>query len=612
MDMVTKRFRELMDRLGSEEQTIIFQQFEIQMQEYLHDNLENIRLADQFSTTLANHRYQTLVDLIPDIVYRIDPEGIFTFISDSIVSLGYTPEELLGEHFSTIIHPEDYPLISRKHVLGLLKGKATGPEKAPKLFDERRTGPRMTKYLEVRLMPKGSGEIANMQEYMFGTVNCFGEVVSTGIYDQQSGQEKKVLIGTVGVVRDITARKKAEEEKKRLEQQLYQAQKLEAIGRLTGGIAHDFNNMLGGIMGFADLLRRRISEKDEVLRHYSQVIYDTSQKAAGLTSSLLAFVRKEKSEIRVIDFHDAILRIFKLIEHTLDKRIKINLQLLAECANLEGDSAQLQNVLVNLAINAQDAMPNGGAIIVKTENISITSSDNSVPPPGEYFHLQFIDEGQGIPDELKEKIFEPFFTTKDPGRGTGLGLSIIRSTIENHKGFITLNSEFSKGTTFNLYFPLSGAVVCSTGEELETIPQGKGTILFIDDEAVIRQVVNEMLKDLGFQIVIKENAREGIDFFSRHYQNIDLVIIDLIMPEMNGYDCYLALKEIDPNMHVIIASGYAVNVETKKMMREKCLEFLQKPFEIKRLAKSIQKVLKKNCVPTSAHSEMPPMKPSEK
>lgn len=409
--------------------------------------------------------------------------------------------------------------------------------------------------------------------------------------------DNNVFIGTLAVIVDITDRRQAEEEKAHLEEQLRQIQKMEAIGQLAGGIAHDFNNMLGAISGYADMIKRKFAQDNPILEKYVTQIFNSAQRAADLTIKLLTFAHKGKFEKTIVNIHKTIQDAIYLLEHTIDKDITIMQQLNAKPSSVTGDSTQLENAILNLAVNARDAMLKGGTLTFTTEIIDLDEKYIKNHPyeikPGTYLMLSVTDTGTGMDEKTKQRIFEPFFTTKGVGKGTGLGLSTVYGIVKNHGGFIEVYSESGKGSAFKIYLPATKEAVNRnlTGA---TTQKGSGSILIIDDEALISDMASEILTDLGYTVTTCSNGQEGVEHYRKHHNKIDLVILDIVMPKMGGYDCFMELKKINPDVRVIISSGYTINGGAKKIMDEGALGFVQKPFKISKLSVEIARVLRRS------------------
>jgi len=394
------------------------------------------------------------------------------------------------------------------------------------------------------------------------------------------------MIGVVIVFRDISREIGLREE-------LRQSQKLEAIGRLAGGVAHDFNNMLGGIIGASDLLEEFISENPEAMKYY-QIIRNASMQAAELTSNLLSFSRKQMMSMEPVSFHECVHRTVSILKSTVDRRMKIEMNLEAATDIVNGDSAQLQSALLNMGINASHAMEEGGTLYISTATVELDEIYCDSCPfeikPGSYLHIEVRDEGEGIDPKSLPSIFDPFFTTKEKGRGTGLGLSAVYGTVQEHRGTITAYSEPGKGTSFHVQLPLSESVKPQIRES-ESPVMGKGNILLVDDEDVMRFTGLSMLERLGYTVTAAAAPGEAVAEFEKDPGNYDLVIIDMIMPGMNGRELFTRLKEICPEVRVIVASGFLGEEDIELMKRDGLLGFIRKPFRLSSLSRAVHKAL---------------------
>lgn len=377
--------------------------------------------------------------------------------------------------------------------------------------------------------------------------------------------------------------------------QLFHAQKMEAIGRLAGGVAHDFNNILGGIAGYADLLRTQYASSDPKVEKYATTILNASFRASDLTSKLLAYARKGKYQVVVVDMHKVVTDTIDICQHTMPKNIVLKHRLNASVATVMGDRNQLQNALINLAVNAQDAMPEGGELTVETAIVDITGDTTGTPEElpcaGRFLEITMTDTGNGMDPVTLSNAFEPFYTTKSECKGTGLGLSSVYGTIKSHNGYIRLKSELNQGTTVEMYLPSVEVPVKHADNAPATVSNGKGTIVFIDDEEIVRIMAGEMLKTLGYTTVLFKNGKETLEYYKRNFKKIDLVIIDMVMPQMGGLDCFMALKEINPHCRALAISGYDANDEIKKMLKHGVKGFLQKPFDITAFSQAVRESL---------------------
>lgn len=391
-----------------------------------------------------------------------------------------------------------------------------------------------------------------------------------------------------------------EEEKARIQHQLVQAQKLEAIGQLAGGIAHDFNNMLNAIIGYAELIRRKndldASEK------YSERILTICRRAAELTSQLLAYARKGAMQIKPVDIHKVIAIIADILRHTIDKRIRLTLDLKASHYITMGDFSQLQNALLNIALNARDAMPEGGQMTFTTDIYTISKQEDILLSEsvgiqcGTYLLVSISDTGSGMDEETQKHVFEPFFTTKEVGKGTGLGLSVAYGCIKKHKGHISIKSNPEKGTVFYIYLPLCDNHNGKTNDSAEykkgnSAITKKATLLLIDDEEQVCESLAALFSDIGHKVTTCSNGNDGLDYFKNNNASIDLVILDVVMPEISGIDVFVAMKEINPEVKVLFLSAYSDENQVAMMTAEKAAGYIKKPFDPQDIVKRIEDIL---------------------
>jgi PAS domain S-box-containing protein len=391
------------------------------------------------------------------------------------------------------------------------------------------------------------------------------------------------VMHAVMILADIT-------ESKRLQERLAQSQKMDTIGQLAGGVAHDFNNMLTGILGSAEILSMRFDEPSEE-RMLIEIIMNAAQRAAELTSKLLAFSRRGKIVSTPIDVHESIKAAIALLERSIDKNIRIKTELDAEESIIVGDPALIQNAFMNLAINSRDAMPGGGAITFFTKNVELTEgSEGTAPrqlPKGRYIEISVSDTGSGIAKENLPRIFDPFFTTKPQGRGTGLGLAAVYGTIREHQGNVTVYSEVGVGTEFRILIPISDERAEINAWEESGPIRGTGRILVIDDESVIRNAIYGMLTALGYSAILAEDGEAGIRLYRQGREKIDLVILDMVMPGLSGKETFARLKEEFPDVKVIFSSGFNPNFVKGEAQKLGVLDFIQKPYRLNELSEIV-------------------------
>ncbi len=389
------------------------------------------------------------------------------------------------------------------------------------------------------------------------------------------------LFGSVLVFRDITL-------EQNLKERVAQSDKMDSIGQLAGGVAHDFNNMLGGISGAAELLLMDSHDKDQDV--YINLIINTATRAAAINSKLLAFSRKSISSSTPFSMNSVVNDAVDILKHTIDKKVRVVFTNSAENDTVIGDSAQVQNAILNLGINSRDAIGNNGIISITTENISLTDTYTkqikSSLLAGEYIRITIEDNGCGMSNETKQRIFEPFYTTKDIGQGTGLGLSAVFGIVKEHEGDISVYSEQGVGTTFNILLPITVEKHIEKLTE-EQIITGSGTILIVDDEDTLRTVAGSILKNAGYSILYATNGKEGVEIFMENKDTINLVLLDMIMPEMDGRDCFKKINAIAPTLPVIMASGYTSDLRVQEIKELGVKALLSKPYRATELASSV-------------------------
>lgn len=405
-------------------------------------------------------------------------------------------------------------------------------------------------------------------------------LISVSRYDDHNGDPMGLLL----IIRDIS-------ENKRLEAQLLQAQKMEAIGTLAGGIAHDFNNLLAVVKGNLSLMRLDFDDDHPIMARIENIDQQVDS-GAKLTSQFLGYARKGSYEVKPLD-------LIKVVDESAQafgrarKEITLELDLPKTGLIIEADRTQLEQVLFNLFVNAADAMPDGGMLNLKTAQRTAQEmlEEDFRPKPGTYILIEISDTGVGMSPKIQKRMFDPLFTTKKMGKGTGLGLASVYGIIQSYNGYITVKSEEGKGTRVRVYLPASDKASSQTKATKESMDYGKGTILLVDDELSLLQVGSEMLTALGYEVLPADNGQDAIDTYTAHREKIDLVILDMIMPGMTGGEVFNRLKKIDPNIKAILSSGYSLDDQGKKIIDSGFLGFLQKPFGMKDISSKIKEVL---------------------
>ena len=390
---------------------------------------------------------------------------------------------------------------------------------------------------------------------------------------------------------DVTARKQAEEEKQILQERLQHADKMEAIGTLAGGIAHDFNNLLLGIQGFASL---SLMNLDPAHPNYERLkrIEEQVQSGADLTSQLLGFARGGRYEVKPTDMNEIIEKTSSMFGRT-KKEITIQRKHGKDLWSVEVDRGQMEQVLVNLYVNAWQAMSGGGEIYLETENV-LLDDEKQLPysvKPGKYVKITVTDTGIGMDEKTRVRIFDPFFTTKEMGRGIGLGLASVYGIIKGHQGMINVYSEPGHGTVFTIYLPASEKEVEKEETGTAEIVRGTETILLVEDEKIVMEVSRELLESMGYKVYAVGSGQEGIAVYMEKRNEIDLVILDMVMPGISGSETFNRLREINPGVRVLLSSGYSLNGEAQHIMDRGCNGFLQKPFQIEKLSQKVREML---------------------
>ena len=510
-------------------------------------------LAQAEEAVRARERYfRTLIANAQDTITVLNADGTYRFESPATErTLGYKPEELLGKKVFDFIHPEDRSAVLEVFRQGL--GLSRGPQRIEFRFQHRD-----------------------------GSWRYFESIGQNLLHDP-------VVQGIVVNSRDIT-------ERKQLEEQIRQIQKMEAIGQLAGGIAHDFNNILVPISLYTEMALRKLSP-DEKLYGNLQVIREAAGRAADLTRQILAFSRRQVLDMHVLNLNAIIEDFQKMLQRLIGEHITLETFLEPDLYPIRADKAQIEQVLLNLVINARDAMPTGGKLILETANVYLDETyigqHADTLASGHYVMLTVSDTGHGMDTATQQRIFEPFFTTKAPGKGTGLGLATVFGIVKQHEGSIYVYSESDKGTTFKIYLPRVKDSV-ETSDLSITPPatlRGTETILVFEDDAVVRKLVTETLTMHGYHIIEAQNVEDGLQRAATYTDSIHLLLTDVIMPEMNGQELYQHVATLHPTIKVLYMSGYTDNVVVHHGILEAGVNFLQKPFTIDNLTRKVRQVL---------------------
>jgi PAS domain S-box-containing protein len=671
----------------------------------LEDTGESI---SRFLDGLADTEYKTIVNVIPDIVYKVDSDGNFVYLNDAVKRLGYEPEELIGKHFTTFLTPEVAQKVSRVKILKNMKGKKTGELDTPKLFDERRTGSRKTSRLELPILKKSTKKQSSGKNGS-DRKTLLAEVTASGYFETDEYTGERKFKGTVGIIRDITERKTAENkllllssaieqssevvvitdlmgkiqytnpaferitgyrmqevvgenprvlksgkheeqfyhalwetilsggiwkgyminrrkdgvlyeeeavvfpvkdhdgrivnftkiardvtEEREMESSLRQAQKMEALGRLAGGVAHDFNNLLTGLIGNAELARSALLEGDPIVRNVDEILR-ISDRASNLIRQLLVFSRKDITAPRVLDVNDILLEMEGLLSRLIGEHIEISTDLspLVSCVKI--DVTRLEQIIINLTINARDAMPRGGRLMLRTYMVDLgqdPSLGHKDAQNNRYVCIEVSDTGIGLDDKTMPHIFEPFFTTKEKGKGTGLGLSTVYGIVKQSNGFIKVESQLSVGTTFRIFLPPAESpdtVTQKGGHVNERLYRGTETILVVEDEETIRDFLKVTLEASGYNAHFASNAGDALLLCDS--LTPDLALLDLVLPDINGRELSVKIEEKFKETKILFMSGYSQDIIENYFFDKEHFNFISKPFKTIEILEKIWKTL---------------------
>lgn len=497
----------------------------------------------------SEEKYRTLFEESKDVVFIITPEGeILDMNSAGLELFGYSSEGDL----------RDINVIEDAHV----------DSQNLKILRSKMASQGFVKDYELNLRKKDGSQV-------------IGFVTASAVHDENGD-----LIAYRGILRDVT-------EEKQLEQQLIQAQKMESIGTLAGGIAHDFNNLLGGVLGYASLIKTRISEDHELYR-YVNTIEISAMRAAELTGQLLAFARGGKYNIKPVVLNGVVEETLRIIDSTFDKSIEIKTHLHPQLPAVEADSGQMQQVLMNLCVNSRDAMPAGGELIIDTDFVRLSDEyarAHMGAKPGLYAVLSVTDTGMGMEKETAQKVFEPFFTTKEDGKGTGLGLSMVYGVVKNHDGYIAVYSEPGQGATFKIYLPAKGIPEKEEMSVSGVHLGGSELVLVVDDEDVMRSIAKDILEAHGYSVLLAQDGIEAVNVYREHKDEIHLVILDMVMPKRGGRETFSELKALNPDIKAILSTGYSRSGKAQDILDSGVMGFVQKPYQVGLLLSKVRCVL---------------------
>jgi PAS domain S-box-containing protein len=483
-----------------------------------------------------------------------DLEGHYSVVNRAFARLlGYEPDELRGRLYRDLIHPDD-----RQRSL----------ECENSLYD-------------------GKGQVTVDWRYVRKSGEAVWSTTVISMIRDAAGHPAYLL----AMVEDISARKKAEEERAQLQEQLVQSQKLEAIGTLAGGLAHDFNNFLGVILGFASLVRMRLAPEDP-LQEPLQMIQQSAETATDLTRQLLGLARPEKPQRVPVNVEEVVKRVVKIVTQTFDRRIQVETRLAPELPWVEAETGGLEHAILNLCINARDAMPEGGRLTLETSVVTLGPEDSLRPAqclPGDYVRIAIRDTGLGIEPGAMPHLFEPFFTTKERGRGSGLGLAMVHRIVRNQGGFVRVECEVKRGSQFSIFLPaVRRPPQLAAREEPAKVQYGSGTVLVVDDEPLILAFAERGLARLGYKVLTAEGGRRACEIYASQAQEIDCILLDVVMPEISGLETYQKLRQINPQARIILSSGYSLERVAREAREMGAADFIGKPYTLETLSRKLK------------------------
>jgi PAS domain S-box-containing protein len=519
-----------------EEQKKHLEIYSLQLQSMVDDRTKEL--------VKSNKWHQALFENATDGIVVLDRNGIIVNANERACEMhGFSKEALVGSH-SSLLEVDENRSAAAERLQKLLEGESLVYE----TVHFKKNGSRIFLEVSSRAIP---------------------------IYDDVFIQSFQ---------RDIT-------EKKKIQEHLFQSQKMDSIGMLAGGIAHDFNNVLTAILGYTDLIRRDVGANEKVLGRLS-VIENASRKAGRMVAQLLGFSRKSDIELVPFNVNDIVNDTMKLLERVIDKRIVVRLQLADRLPMVNGDMNRIEQVMMNFMVNARDAMPYGGIITVTTTAIDAHPGVAGVPPyipAGRYVVLSVADTGVGIPEEIQRKIFEPFYTTKERGKGTGLGLAMVYGVVTEHKGFVTVQSKVNQGSTFTVYLPVSATAMTVSKKQVVLSVHGNETILLVDDDESVLNYIKAELEKNGYKVIATTNPMSAIDAYAKMSREIALVITDVVMPLIDGRELMKRVAEINPKARFLTISAYSQHSEQGDDITPDI--FLQKPFDAREVLSAVRRIL---------------------
>ncbi|MBI3363582.1 MAG: PAS domain S-box protein [Ignavibacteriae bacterium] len=499
----------------------------------------------------SEERTRTMIDNVRDVIFTVGTNGILTSLNEAFEKItGWSRSEWIGKSFTSLVHPDDLSLALQTYRQSL-RGE-------------------QTPLYQLRI-------VTRTRQYLVGEFKTAPSIVGG------------TIAGVIGIVRDVT-------ERISLEEQLRRAQKLESLGTLAGGVAHDFNNILGIILGHTSLLQR-FGGKSDKAEMSLDAIGQAVQRGSGLVRQLLTFARTSEVVFESANVNTVVKDFIKMFHATFPKSIALSLQLHDHLQPIRADVNQLHQVLLNLTVNARDAMPKGGTLTVHTEEMTRAQVRRRFPDALEcqYVSLSMTDTGTGMDEATRRRIFEPFFTTKGEEKGTGLGLSVVYGIIKSHSGIVEVESTPGVGTTFRLFFPVredaKAIAPTTTTEQVANSPGGTETILLVEDEEMLRTLVKTLLEAKGYVVITAENGLEAVEQYKQFHEKISVVVTDIGLPRLGGWDAFLAMKKIDQGIKAIFASGYLDPNLRDEIVVNGGKHFIQKPYVPAELLKIVRKTI---------------------
>ncbi|MEX2116612.1 MAG: ATP-binding protein [Bacteroidota bacterium] len=542
--------RRTREELLSELSDLRRQYVNLKILEYEHDRaLAALRDSEE--------RYRQIVETATDIIYRISPRGYFTYANPVAVRIiGYSLNEIIGKNYLDLVQPE-----FRK--------------KAIRHYLEQTSGRIPSTYFEFPAIAKN------------GSVVWLGQNVQIVVRDNE-------VVELQAVARDITEKRKEEAQRQHLELQLLQAQKMESIGRLAGGIAHDFNNILGIILAYTNILEDKNLPPEKV-RMSLNAITRAIQRAKGMVRELLTLARKTEPSFEYVDVNDSISDFIRMIMDTFPKTIAFSLKYAENSPGILADPNQFHQVLLNLLVNARDAMPRGGTLeiisgLVDDESMKQTYPNARAVP---YVVVSVRDTGIGMDEQTRARVFEPFFSTKEHGKGSGLGLAVVYGIVQSHGGFVEVESSPGEGATFRLYFPT--AERGTRNRKVSPVPEpselaGNETILFVEDEEMLREVITGRVEEKGYIVLVARDGIEAVELFMKHQHEISLVLSDLGLPRLGGWEACVTMREINARVRFVVASGF-IEPALREEIEKSGAGIIQKPYESSEVLRTIRSML---------------------